>query len=117
MDFGGEGNHAMARVPGYGDFLEEYDPEIRERQSNVGAPSGFEDAVCWMGELSGEQLESGVRPHWAVTFSVDDCDQAVRRAEELGAKLLVPPFDMPPVRVATLADPQGAVFTVSKYTP
>jgi hypothetical protein len=30
---------------------------------------------------------------------------------------VVEPFDAPPVRTAVLADPQGAVFSVSKYTP
>ena len=39
------------------------------------------------------------------------------KAGALGAKVLVPPMDVPPVRIAVMADPQGAVFTVSKYTP
>jgi len=29
----------------------------------------------------------------------------------------VPPFDVEPVRMAVLSDPQGGAFAVSKYTP
>jgi predicted enzyme related to lactoylglutathione lyase len=54
-----------------------------------------------------------VPPHWATYFSVDDCDQCVEKAEELGASLIAPPMDIPEVgRFAWLADPQGATFAV-----
>lgn len=39
------------------------------------------------------------------------------RAAELGGTVTVPPFDAGPTRVAVLADPQGAVFSVSKFDP
>jgi uncharacterized protein len=38
-------------------------------------------------------------------------------AAELGAGVLVPPFDAPFVRSAVISDPQGAVLTVSKFVP
>jgi uncharacterized protein len=31
--------------------------------------------------------------------------------------VLVPPFDAPWVRMTILADPQGATFTASRFTP
>ena len=31
--------------------------------------------------------------------------------------MLVPPFDAPWVRMAIVRDPQGAVFTASKFVP
>jgi len=40
----------------------------------------------------------------------------MERAAELGGEVVVPPFDVPPVRLAVLSDPQGAVFTVSKFS-
>jgi uncharacterized protein len=116
MDFG-EGDYALFRLPGYGDFLEAFDPELRTRLSNFSAPPGFEDAVAGMVPLSSDQQTQGVPPHWSVTFAVDDTDAIVEKATQLGGRVLVPPFDAPPVRAAVLSDPQGAVFTVSKFDP
>ena len=39
------------------------------------------------------------------------------RAAELGGKVVVPPFDAPWVRTTVLADPQGATFVASKFSP
>jgi predicted enzyme related to lactoylglutathione lyase len=52
-----------------------------------------------------------------VTFAVEDADATAERAAELGGKVVVPPFDAPWVRMAVLADPQGATFTASKFVP
>jgi predicted enzyme related to lactoylglutathione lyase len=52
------------------------------------------------------------RPHWAVSFGVDDCDAATRRAVELGATVGVAPADSALGRRALLVDPHGAPFTV-----
>ncbi|BCL17520.1 VOC family protein [Micromonospora sagamiensis] len=49
---------------------------------------------------------------WMVYFAVSDPDAVAERAPRLGGRLLVPPRDVPTGRVATLADPGGAVFTV-----
>ncbi len=56
-------------------------------------------------------------PHWSITFAVDDADAIAGRAAELGGTVLVPPIDAPWVRVTVIRDPQGAVFTASKFTP
>jgi predicted enzyme related to lactoylglutathione lyase len=106
----GETTATMWRRPGYGDTLELRDPGIRDRHEVAGAPEGFTDAVAWL--LEGE------RPaRWHVTFSVDDTDASVERAADLGAQVLVPPYDAGPVRLAMLKDPQGAEFTISRYDP
>ena len=53
-------------------------------------------------------------PQWGVNFWVDDADASADKARELGGEVVVPPFDTPVGRDAVLADPQGAVFSVSK---
>ncbi len=54
-------------------------------------------------------------PNWGVYFAVNDCDATAKKAGELGAKVLMPPTDIPGTgRFATLQDPQGAVFSVIK---
>jgi predicted enzyme related to lactoylglutathione lyase len=51
---------------------------------------------------------------WTPDFWVDDADAAAAQAAELGGTVLVPPFDIPNMREAVLADPQGASFTVTQ---
>ncbi|MGH8986922.1 MAG: VOC family protein [Acidimicrobiia bacterium] len=111
------GGPTMWRMPGYGDFLELRDPDVRSRQDDVGAPPGFEDAIAWLMPMTSDQFPDDVAPHWTVTFAVDDTDAVVARASELGGNVLVPPFDAPFVRSAVISDPQGAVLTVSKFVP
>jgi uncharacterized protein len=52
-------------------------------------------------------------PQWSVDFWVEDADAIAERAAELGATAVVAPFDLPIGRRAVLADPQGAVFSVT----
>lgn len=56
----------------------------------------------------------GPPPHWSVDFWVTDPDATAARAADLGGKVLAPPSDSPVGRTGTLADPQGASFTVSE---
>ena len=111
LELGGQ-TSAMWRRPGYGDHLEDRDPGLRRRMADQGAPPGFEDCVAWLLPLNGDGA-----PHWSVTFAVDDADAAAAKATELGGKVLVPPMDAPYVRLTVLSDPQGAVFTASKFVP
>ena len=111
----GQGESNMWRLPGYGDYLEQRDPGLRARMANQGAPPGFEDVVAWLMPLNGSAPDAP--PHWGVTFAVDDADAAAAKATELGGKVLAPPMDAPFVRFTVLSDPQGAVFTASKYVP
>jgi predicted enzyme related to lactoylglutathione lyase len=49
-------------------------------------------------------------------LQVDDVDATAGKATGLGAKLFVPPMDIPNTgRFAVIQDPQGAVFAI--YTP
>ncbi|MGH2943398.1 MAG: VOC family protein [Solirubrobacteraceae bacterium] len=52
-----------------------------------------------------------------MTFAVDGTDAAAERAVQLGGTVVVAPFDAGPTRVAVLADPQGATFSISTYAP
>ena len=58
-------------------------------------------------------------PHWTVYFGVENADEAVAKAQSLGATVYVPATDIvptegqPPIgRFAALGDPQGATFSI-----
>jgi uncharacterized protein len=116
VDFG-FGESYMWRVPGYADFLERNDPGVRQRHVEAGAPEGFTDAIGWMQQMTSDQFPDDALPHWSVTFSVDDTDAIAERTKQLGGRVTVPPFDVPYARIAVVSDPQGAMFSVSKYIP
>lgn len=50
---------------------------------------------------------------WSVDFWVADTDALAGRVAELGGNVVVAPFDSIPTRQAVLADPFGAVFSVT----
>ena len=50
---------------------------------------------------------------WSVDFWVGDVDALAGRVAGLGGNVVVPPFDSIPTRQAVLADPFGAVFSVT----
>jgi uncharacterized protein len=52
-------------------------------------------------------------PRWTVSFMVADADHSAARAQELGGSVLLPPMDIPVGRLAIVADPQGASFTLA----
>jgi len=55
----------------------------------------------------------GIPSHWNLYIQVENADDAAKRAAELGAKVLAPPFDVDVHgRMAVLQDPTGAVFSV-----
>ena len=102
----------MLRLPGYADFLEQFDPELRKRHAEFGAPPGFSECIGWILPLPGDEA-----PHWSVTFTVADTDAVVATARKLGATVVVEPYDVAPVRSAVLRDPAGARFTVNAFNP
>ena len=108
----GDADSAMLRLPGYGEFLAARDPEIRRRHAQAAVPSGFTDAIGWIVPPA-----NGEAPRWSVTFAVDDPDAIAAHALELGGSVVVDPYDVAPVRLAVLRDPQGAQFTISAYRP
>ena len=50
---------------------------------------------------------------WSVDFWVTDADDVAARVPELGGSVVVEPFDSIPTRQAVVADPDGAVFSVT----
>jgi hypothetical protein len=105
----------MWRLPGYGDYLERDNPELRKMTVEVGAPEEFVDVVASI--LPIPDGESDTPAHWSVTFATDDADATAEKAAELGGKVVVAPVDAPWVRMTVIADPQGAMFTASKFVP
>jgi predicted enzyme related to lactoylglutathione lyase len=110
-EFAELGNASMVRVPGYGDHLASTtDPQIHERQSGVGVPPGFADAIGWLNP-AGEDA-----PGWRVTFTVEDRDRAAATAESLGGRV-THREETQWNKVAVIEDPQGATFTASQFSP
>jgi predicted enzyme related to lactoylglutathione lyase len=102
----------MIRQPGYGDHLAATtDPDIHERQTGVGVPPGFADAIGWVAGLGPDEA-----PHWHVTFTVADRDASVGAVERLGGSV-IRAGESDWTRDALVADPWGARFTVSQFDP
>ena len=60
-----------------------------------------------------DERKMHIPPHWNAYITVEDVDASAKRAAELGAKVLAPPFDvMDAGRMAVLQDPTGAVFQI-----
>lgn len=64
------------------------------------------------GQTMGPQYPPDVPPHWLVYFTVQNTDDTVKRAQELGGKLMAPAMNIPQGRMAVLTDPFGAAFAV-----
>jgi uncharacterized protein len=111
----GPGGAEMWTLPGYGDYLERYHPDLRRQWAEAGAPKGFEDVVATVNPIADDQPDTPA--HWSVTFAVDDADATAAKATELGGKVIVSPFDAPWVRMTVIGDPQGATFLASKFVP
>lgn len=63
--------------------------------------------------LQQEQRQMGVPPHWNSYVTVKNVDESAKKAQSLGGRLLMPPFDvMDAGRMAVLQDPTGAVFEI-----
>jgi uncharacterized protein len=110
-----DGGAEMWTLPGYGDYLERYHPDLRKQMAEAGVAEGFEDVVATINPIADDQPDTPA--HWSVTFAVDDTDGAAAKAIELGGKVIVPPFDAPFVRMTVIGDPQGATFIASKFVP
>jgi predicted enzyme related to lactoylglutathione lyase len=60
----------------------------------------------------GNALPRDRGPHWMTYFEVADVDAALTHVLDLGGHALKPARDTPHGRIATVADPEGAVFSV-----
>jgi predicted enzyme related to lactoylglutathione lyase len=56
--------------------------------------------------------ERGIPPSWLPYFTVENADDAMREAERLGGRWLVPTTEVETGRFAVIADRQGAAFAV-----
>lgn len=59
-----------------------------------------------------EAVASGAPSHWLIYIGTDDLDATLQKAVEAGAKVFVPPMDIPVGRFAVLGDPWGAMFAI-----
>ena len=67
--------------------------------------------VCGRQKM-GADFPAAVPPHWMPYFGVDDADAAIQRITDAGGQVRMGPFDSPYGRVAVIADPHGAVFSI-----
>jgi hypothetical protein len=74
------------------------------------------EQVAGLFKLPEQAEQMGAPPYWGSYVTVDNVDETVKKAEELGATVLMPPMDAPGVgRFATVQDPQGAVISFITY--
>ena len=73
-------------------------------------------SICRLkGKAVAGLYDQAEEPGWGSYVKVEDVDRAAGRARELGAEVLVEPFDAPGGgRVATVRDPAGAVVSLSR---
>jgi predicted enzyme related to lactoylglutathione lyase len=64
------------------------------------------------GMQMGSMYPANVPSHWLVYFAVANTDDTVKRAQDLGGKVISPARDIPQGRMAIVTDPQGATFAV-----
>jgi uncharacterized protein len=117
LDFGvGDSAYTFFTLAGYGSFLAKGNPEFHDRIEADAGAAAFANVVATLIDQR-KEADTTSPTRWTVTFAVDDTDAIAAEAERLGGKVLVAPFDVEPVRMAVLSDPQGAVFTASKFQP
>jgi predicted enzyme related to lactoylglutathione lyase len=88
----------------------EHDPTYRLWMT-AGVPMGG------LMRLREDARRGGTASHWMPYVAVPDVNATTRQAEALGARVLVAPLDIPPGRLATLVDPQGATFSLFRPAP
>jgi predicted enzyme related to lactoylglutathione lyase len=82
---------------------------------DAGGYTTFSTADRPLGGLS--SVVPGLPKGWATCFSVADTDEAVRRVESGGGKVLMAAEDTPFGRFAVVTDPWGASFSVMAEIP
>jgi predicted enzyme related to lactoylglutathione lyase len=88
-----------------------------EWQAMEGAPMEYHSASLAGNQAFGVMgippgMPAEVPSHWNTYFAVADTDQSVATALAAGGTALSPAFDSPFGRMAVLADPQGASFSI-----
>jgi predicted enzyme related to lactoylglutathione lyase len=64
----------------------------------------------------GDSFPKEVPSHWNTYFAVTDTDAAAKKVQQLGGRVVQPPSDTPYGRMASVADPFGAEFSLIKPT-
>lgn len=62
----------------------------------------------------GKDFPPEIPPHWMAYFAVPDADASCKVVTENGGQVKHGPFDTPYGRIAVVADPYGAVFSIIK---
>jgi uncharacterized protein len=86
-------------------------------RTNTMGPMTYTEFQNGVSTVAGMTEMAGVPPNWGVYFAVEDADETVARAEELGGAVVRPVMDLPIGRFATLLDPQQAMFSIIQFTP
>ncbi len=69
------------------------------------------------GMMPMQEASQSMPPAWGLYITVDDVDAVAEKAGTMGAKIMMPPADIPEVgRFAMLQDPQGAFISIISYT-
>ena len=84
------------------------EPEFRYTTLGEGEnqQAGIMDATAFLPE--------GVPAHWSVYFQTEDADASLAKIGQLGGKIVLAAEDTPYGRLATAADPTGAVFKLQQ---
>ncbi len=70
--------------------------------------------VCGM--MAMDESFGDLPPHWMAYITVDNCDDATRKVEDLGGKVHHPPTDIPKVgRFSVIGDATGAVVGLISF--
>jgi predicted enzyme related to lactoylglutathione lyase len=85
-------------------------------RTNTMGPMTYTEFQNGVSPVAGMTEMAGVPPNWGVYFAVENADETVARAEQLGGTVVRPVMDLPIGRFATLLDPQRAVFSIIQFT-
>lgn len=83
----------------------------RVEMGGMGSYTFFDAGGRENGGMVAMDPAQGIPSHWLSYLTVEDVDDLVQRAGELGLEVRFPPTDIPEVgRFAVVADPTGALF-------
>jgi uncharacterized protein len=83
----------------------------RREGTSMGTYLGIKNADANNGGIA-ELSPPGAPPHWLVYFGVDDVDEALAKAGQMGGSTLLGATDIEIAKIAVVADPQGAAFAI-----
>lgn len=71
------------------------------------------DDLAAMYQMTSEQKDNGMQSHWLSYIAVENTDESVQKAQQLGADVIIAPHDIPGAgRMAMLQEPGGAIFAL-----